>query len=146
MAGAEKRAPAAAPNYTGLSKERDMANFSLGSIGQIARTVADIEAAKAWYGQVLGLPLLYSFPGMAFFDLGGTRLYLQQAEGAATESILYFQVADIEAAHRALVARGATFTGAPQCIHRHADGTEEWLAFFADPEGRTLALISQRRP
>jgi hypothetical protein len=30
-------------------------------------------------------------------------------------------------------------------IHRHADGTEEWLAFFSDPEQRPLALICQRR-
>jgi catechol 2,3-dioxygenase-like lactoylglutathione lyase family enzyme len=123
-----------------------MANFSLGPVGQIARSVADIEAAKAWYGDVLGLPMLYSFPGMAFFDLGGTRLYLQQANGPGPESILYFQVADIDAAHAALAAKGVTFTGAPQCIHRHPDGTEEWLAFFTDPEGRPLALICQRGP
>lgn len=28
-------------------------------------------------------------------------------------------------------------------IHRHADGTEEWMAFFNDPEGRPLAIMSQ---
>ena len=28
-------------------------------------------------------------------------------------------------------------------IHRHDDGTEEWMAFFADPFGNTLALMSQ---
>ena len=121
-----------------------MTNVSLGPIGQIARNVRDIEAAKAWYGQVLGLTLLYDFPGMAFFDLGGTRLYLQQAEAPGPESILYFRVADIEAAHAALAARGVSFSRPPQMIHRHPDGTEEWLAFFSDPEGRPLALICQR--
>lgn len=25
----------------------------------------------------------------------------------------------------------------------HADGTEEWMAFFKDPEGRPLAIVSQ---
>jgi hypothetical protein len=30
-------------------------------------------------------------------------------------------------------------------IHRHADGTEEWLAFFKDPEGRPLAIMSEVR-
>lgn len=30
-------------------------------------------------------------------------------------------------------------------IHRHADGTEEWMAFFKDPDGRTLAILSQVR-
>ncbi len=28
----------------------------------------------------------------------------------------------------------------------HADGTEEWLAMFKDPEGRPLGLISRVRP
>lgn len=123
-----------------------MTSVSLGPIGQIARSVRDIEAAKAWYGETLGLPLLYAFPGMAFFDLGGTRLYLQQAEAPAAESILYFRVADIEGAHAVLTRKGVAFTDPPHRIHRHEDGTEEWLAFFSDPEGRPLALIAQRRP
>jgi hypothetical protein len=33
--------------------------------------------------------------------------------------------------------------GEPHMIHRHADGTQEWMAFFKDPEGRLLALMSQ---
>ena len=28
-------------------------------------------------------------------------------------------------------------------IDRHADGTEEWMAHFHDPEGRPLAIMSQ---
>jgi methylmalonyl-CoA/ethylmalonyl-CoA epimerase len=41
------------------------------------------------------------------------------------------------------MARGVEFIGAPHMIYRHADGTEEWMAFFKDPEGRPLALMSQ---
>lgn len=115
------------------------------SLGQIARGVRDIDAATAWYRDVLGLPFLYGFPGMAFFDLGGTRLYLQQVPAAGPESILYFRAGDIAASHAALADRGVVFTQAPRCIHRHPDGTEEWLAFFEDPEGRPLALIAQQR-
>lgn len=118
-------------------------NLALGRIGQIVRTVRDIDEATAWYRDVLGLPLLYRFEGMAFFDLGGTRLYLQQSPEVAPESILYFQVTDIHATHADLAGRGVDFTRAPQAIHKHADGTQEWLAFFTDPEGRTLALIAQ---
>lgn len=122
-----------------------MTPLSLGPLGQIARSVRDVDAAMAWYRDVLGLPLLYSFEGMAFFDLGGTRLYLQQDPAAGAESILYFQVGDIDTAHAALTQRGVAFTQGPRCIHRHADGTEEWLAFFEDLEGRPLALIAQKR-
>jgi methylmalonyl-CoA/ethylmalonyl-CoA epimerase len=30
-------------------------------------------------------------------------------------------------------------------IHRHADGTEEWMAFFKDPEGRPMAIMAQAK-
>ncbi len=118
----------------------------LGPIGQISRTVRDIDAACAWYGGVLGLPHLYTFGKLAFFDCGGTRLFLS-AENATPgpESILYLRVEDIAAVHADLAARGVEFSGAPHMIHRHADGTEEWMAFFKDPEGRPLALMSQVR-
>jgi len=28
-------------------------------------------------------------------------------------------------------------------IHRHEDGTEEWMAFFNDPESRPIAIMAQ---
>ena len=119
----------------------------LGGIGQISRTVRDIDEAIAWYGQVLGLPHLYTFGKLAFFDLGGTRLFLSAESGAVTpESMLYLRVEDIAAAYGVLVARGVEFQGAPHMIHRHANGIEEWMAFFKDPEGRYLALMSQGAP
>jgi DNA-binding CsgD family transcriptional regulator/extradiol dioxygenase family protein len=123
----------------------EMTDMALGPVGQIARTVADLAEATAFYGDKLGLPHLYTFGELAFFDCGGTRLYLHQME-VKPESCLYFQVADIHAAHRQLEAKGVIFQGAPHLIHRHADGTEEWMAFFNDPEGRTLALMAQVAP
>jgi predicted enzyme related to lactoylglutathione lyase len=95
---------------------------------------------------VLGLPHLYTFGTLAFFDCGGTRLMLsEEAGGVARESILYLRVPDIAAAHDALKMRGVQVTHAPHMIHRHADGTEEWMAFFEDPDGRPLALMSQMK-
>jgi DNA-binding CsgD family transcriptional regulator/catechol 2,3-dioxygenase-like lactoylglutathione lyase family enzyme len=131
------------------AQETDMSQpLALGPIAQIARTVADIEAARTWYRDVLGLPHLYSFEGMAFFDCGGVRLYLSQTRDgqAAAESILYFRVEDIRAAHARLSALGVEFLGAPHMIHRHADGAEEWLAAFKDNEGRPLAISSVVKP
>jgi DNA-binding CsgD family transcriptional regulator/catechol 2,3-dioxygenase-like lactoylglutathione lyase family enzyme len=120
--------------------------LQLGPIGQISRTVADIDAARAWYGEVLGLKHLYTFGKLAFFDCGGTRLFLTaESEAPGTESILYLRVDDIGGAHAELAARGVEFLGAPHMIYRHPDGTEEWMAFFKDPEGRPLALMSQVR-
>lgn len=117
--------------------------LQLGPIHQIARSVKDIAAARAWYGDVLGLPHLYTFGNLSFFDCGGVRLMLGAGESEdAGDSILYFRVGDIRAAHKALTERGVSFTNAPHMIHRHEDGTEEWMAFFQDNEGRTLAIAS----
>ena len=118
--------------------------LQLGTVGQISRTVSDIQQAEAWYGGVLGLKHLYTFGKLAFFDLGGTRLYLSGEQGTAgPESILYLRVEDIAAAHATLAERGVEFSAAPHMIFRHGDGTEEWMAFFKDPDGRPLALMSQ---
>jgi catechol 2,3-dioxygenase-like lactoylglutathione lyase family enzyme len=116
------------------------------SIGQIARSVGDISTSETWYRDVLGLPHLYTFGKLAFFDCGGTRLMLSGEGGAKPESILYLRVADIAAAHAELTSRGVKFTHAPHMIHRHADGTEEWMAFFEDPDGRPLAIMVQVAP
>ncbi len=113
------------------------------SIGQIARSVSDVAASEAWYRDVLGLPHLFTFGTLAFFDCGGVRLFLSQQDTVAPESILYLLVADIHAARETLLARGVEFIDAPHLIHTHADGTEEWMTFFKDPEGRPMALTSR---
>ncbi len=119
-------------------------SLQMGPLGQIARRVKDIAAARQWYGEVLGLKHLYSFGDLAFFDCGGTRLFLSQGASAELpESILYFRVPDIRSAHATLASRGIEFTHAPHMIHRHGDGTEEWMAFFADNDGRPLGIMSQ---
>jgi DNA-binding CsgD family transcriptional regulator/catechol 2,3-dioxygenase-like lactoylglutathione lyase family enzyme len=120
--------------------------LALGAIGQIARSVTDIAAARHWYGEVLGLPHLYSFGNLAFYDCGGVRLMLSEGDGGPAESILYFRVGDVRSAHPALAGRGVVFTNAPHIIHTHDDGTEEWMAFFQDNEGRTLAIMAQVKP
>jgi len=120
----------------------------LGPLGQIARSVKDIKQSESWYRNALGLQHLYTFGSLAFFDCGGTRLMLTQesATSSAAESILYFRVSDIRQSHEQLERSGVEFIGVPHMIHRHADGMEEWMAFFKDSEGRTLAIMSQVKP
>jgi DNA-binding CsgD family transcriptional regulator/catechol 2,3-dioxygenase-like lactoylglutathione lyase family enzyme len=135
-----------APKDSAL-KDRPMnAHLALGSIAQIARSVQDIKQAEAWYKNVLGLPHLYTFGNLAFFDCNGTRLMLSQESAMVPESILYMRVSNIAAAYELLKSRGVEFTNAPHMIHRHADGTEEWLSMFKDPEGRPLGIMAQAKP
>lgn len=128
------------------SKSAPTGGRTFGALGQVARSVRDIAASEAWYRDVLRLPHLYTFGTLAFFDMGGVRLMLSQKEELSAESLLYLLTGDIEAEHAALVARGVEFLNAPHMIHRHADGTEEWMCFFNDLEGRPLGLMSKVPP
>jgi DNA-binding CsgD family transcriptional regulator/catechol 2,3-dioxygenase-like lactoylglutathione lyase family enzyme len=136
------------PRHSALArKERSMTDtLQLGALAQISRTVRDIKESEAWYGKTLGLRHLYTFGSLAFFDCGGTRLFLSADPTPGPESILYLRVDDIRTAYDTLRARGVQFGEAPHLIHRHADGTEEWMAHFRDPEGRPLAIMAQVRP
>jgi catechol 2,3-dioxygenase-like lactoylglutathione lyase family enzyme len=123
--------------------------LQLGPLGQIARHVADVAKAEAWYRDVLGLKHLYTFPSpigdLSFFDCGGTRLFFARERGdePGEQNVLYFTVEDINAACGELKGRGVEFAQEPQMIVRHEDGTEEWMAFFKDCEGQVLGLMSQ---
>ena len=64
-------------------------------VGQIHISVTDIDRSVAFYRDTLGLPFLFQVPGqsMAFFDCGGTRLYLAVPEpGFHSQPILYLAV------------------------------------------------------
>jgi len=123
--------------------------FHVQRMYQVSQRATDLDRAIAFYQDVLGLTFIAQFdpPGLAFFDLGNTRLLL---EAPAPSSVLYLAVDDINAAYDTLRARGVEFLGAPHLIHRDDSGQfgpageEEWMAFFTDPEGNTLALVERR--
>ncbi len=130
-------------------ERKAVTGMTLGPIGQISHRVSDIAAAVGWYRDVLGLPHLYTYGDVAFFDAGGTRLFLSAVDegaGQKGESIIYFRVEDIHAVQDALTDRGVVFVGAPHMIHRHESGVEEWMSFFTDPDGHSLALMAQTPP
>jgi len=138
------------PMTSGLTRRRkdiDMngsTNTRLGSIGQVSLSIRDTARAERFYGEVLGLPHVFTFGDLAFFDADGTRLYLHRKDEADWRpgSILYFLVDDIHATQEALTASGVNFTGAPHVIYTDdATGDEEWMTFFEDGEGNTLALM-----
>jgi DNA-binding CsgD family transcriptional regulator/catechol 2,3-dioxygenase-like lactoylglutathione lyase family enzyme len=125
--------------------------LNLGALGQIGRHVRDVKKAEAWYRDVLGLKHLYTFPSrvgdLAFFDCGGTRLFLSNESGdePGEQNVLYFSVPSINAAYDELKGRGIEFVDAPHMIFKHADSTEEWMVFFKDCDGQMLGLMSQVR-
>lgn len=119
----------------------------LGKIQQIALVQHDVDAAVPFYRDGLGLPLLFEISGMAFFDAGGVRLMLSKPSAPEVDhknSILYFEVPDIQAAFAALAARGVPFDGDPHLVGKTATH-EMWIAFCRDPEGNIIG-VSEARP
>lgn len=123
--------------------------FTLGPIGQVSLSIRDVARAERFYGETLGLPHVFTFGDLAFFDAAGVRLYLHRKDEAdwRPSSVLYFLVDDIHAAQERLAASGVRFSGAPHVIYTDdATGVEEWMTFFEDGEGNTLALMSRVAP
>jgi methylmalonyl-CoA/ethylmalonyl-CoA epimerase len=121
-----------------------MASIAPSRIAQIAIPIRDLERAKSFYGEALGLTHLFDAPpGLAFYQCGETRLMLSPPTGPETEtgSILYYGVDDVAAAHDALSARGVTFEEAPHQI-AEVKGQAIWLAVCRDSEGNYVGLIN----
>jgi methylmalonyl-CoA/ethylmalonyl-CoA epimerase len=116
----------------------------LGPIMQILVPVTDLDRAVAFYEGVLELPLLFRFPGNAFFDAAGVRLYLARPtelgyDGPVT---IYFRVEDVTETLELLESRGATVRERPEIAHR--DPTYDlWLAFVTDPDGNNIGLMRE---
>ena len=119
--------------------------FGLSAIGQIAITVKDVPRAVSFYRDTLGIPFLFDAPGMAFFQAGDIRLMLGTPEGAAGpafSSLIYFRVVDIQGTCGELGKRGVAFVHEPRLAHR-GEKADLWLAFFNDPDGNALAVMSE---
>ena len=122
------------------------ASPAIGRIGQIALSVQDLDRATAFYRDTLGLKHLFTAPpGMAFFDCGGVRLLLGKQELSPTPFVLYYQVEDMDAAHAAITARGATVITAPHRVARLPDH-DLWLGEYRDSEDHIFALMHEVRP
>jgi methylmalonyl-CoA/ethylmalonyl-CoA epimerase len=123
-------------------------NTSLSEIGQIALTVSGIETALPFYRDVLGLDFLFSAgPNLAFLNAGSVRIMLTTPEAGFTpglNSTLYFKTDNLEAAHQAVVARGADNEQGPQFVAKMPDH-DLWMAFVRDPDGNLIGLMEEKR-
>jgi len=121
------------------------ASLGITNIGQISIIVKDVERATAFYRDVLGLPLLFTVPSMAFFDCGGVRLMLgtpSSPEYDHPSSILYFRISDIQAGYQRLVASKVDILAPPRLI-APMPTHDLWMTAFRDGEGNIHQLMSE---
>jgi methylmalonyl-CoA/ethylmalonyl-CoA epimerase len=123
-------------------------NVRLSKIKQIALPVADVNEAKRFYKDVLGMQHLFDAPpALSFFDCGGVRLMLagpaaQGPDGNDQHAVLFYDVADIKPTYSAIVSAGAKSRSEPHIITR-MNGREIWIAEMEDGQGNIVALMSE---
>ncbi len=116
-------------------------------LAQIELGCADLAAAKAYYCDVLGLPLVGEVGDSIFVRCGELNLIVQQSESPRRGRTLYFEAdGRVREMTAALRARGVAFTQEPRRIARGHEGYDVWLGFFEDPWGNPLALLGNMPP
>ncbi|MFJ8106654.1 VOC family protein [Streptomyces sp. NPDC096132] len=110
--------------------------------------VDDIDAARKFYGETLGLRVSEE-NGMLTLHIAGDRnilVYPKPDHTPATYTILNFPVDDIEAAVDELTGRGVRFE---RYDHLGADdkgifrGGGPLIAWFTDPAGNVLSVLQE---
>jgi len=128
-----------------------MSAVHLSSIKQIAIPVSDVDQAKDFYKDVLGMTHLFDAPpALSFFDCGGVRLMLsgpaaQGKDGDKQHAVLFYDVSDIKTSYAAIKAAGAPSLAEPHVIAR-MNGREVWIAELGDGHGNAVSLISEVAP
>jgi catechol 2,3-dioxygenase-like lactoylglutathione lyase family enzyme len=119
------------------------ADVKLAKVGTVMLAVADLPRAVAFYRDVLGVPVKYAVEEFAFLDGGPVMIGLRRSpnlpQGENLRAEIVFEVDDVEAAHRALTARGVEFRHAP----RQATG-DRYVADFRDPDGNAISIFGPR--
>lgn len=109
--------------------------------------VKDIDAAKAFYTDVLGLQVSERMMGIIAIQLpGGTEVmvYPKGDHVPATYTILNLETDDIDRTADALVGRGVEllrYDGFDQDARGIARGNGPAIAWFTDPSGNILSVL-----
>ncbi len=105
-------------------------------IKTVLHPVTDVEAAKAMYTALIGIPPQADAPYYVGFDAEGQHIGLVPGGGGMTSPVAYWHVSDIEAKLAEVTAAGAKVKEAPRDV-----GGGRLVATFTDPDGNVLGLL-----
>ena len=110
-------------------------------------SVDDLQQAKTFYSQTLGLDVTEANGLLQLHIAGGTTILIYPKDNhiPATYTILNFPVVDIEQAVDELTARGVRFEsyGLATDAKGIARGNGPNIAWFTDPAGNILSVLEQ---
>ena len=108
-------------------------------IKTVLHPVTDLEAAKAVYTALLGMPPTSDAPYYVGYEAEGQQIGLVPGGGGMTSPVAYWHVPDIEAKLADVTAAGAKVKESPRDV-----GGGRLVATFTDPDGNVLGLIQDR--
>ncbi len=112
--------------------------------------VDDIDAARRFYGETLGMGVSDAEMGLLALHVEGGHdiiIYPKPNHTPATYTILNFPVDDIDAAVDELTRRGVTFErydGFGQDEKGISRGMGPQIAWFTDPAGNVLSVLQEQ--
>ena len=114
-------------------------------------SVGDLETAKDFYGDTLGLEVSMEPFGLALRSPGGRPVFIYPKDNhePATYTVLNFPVDDIDKTVDDLVATGVTFEQYGEDFGQDAKGIARdpqgptGIAWFRDPAGNILSVIQE---
>lgn len=113
-------------------------------------SVNDLEAAKKFYGETLGIKIEDNGMGLELHISGGIPIFVYQKDDhvPAEFTILNYPVNDIDGAVEQLTAKGITFvhyknmTDEKGVMRGKSKNMGPDIAWFKDPAGNVLSILS----
>ena len=105
--------------------------------------VTDLERAKAFFADQLGLPILDEQPfAIRFGAGGGSQISVRRGQPNVGQTVGHFEVDDIESSVRELRGRGVTFNDyeTPKTVDFIAQIGPARGAWLSDPDGNVFGL------
>jgi len=104
--------------------------------------VPDLDTAKAWFTDAIGVEPYFDQPYYVGFNVGGYELGLLPYEGNSRQpiSVTYWGVDDIRAAYKSMLDKGATEVPGGE-IKDVGDGQGLFVAQIRNPMGNDVGLI-----
>jgi len=114
------------------------------SLAVTTLVVSDLDRAKKFYEEQLGLTLLEETPFSCRFGAGkGSQLSIRRGQPPVSgPTVAHFEVDDVEAQVRDLTAHGVVFEEyeAPKTVNFIAQVGPARGAWFKDPDGNVLGV------
>ena len=114
--------------------------MTITGIANVMLGAADLDRARTFYRDTLGLAVKQEIPGFVFLETGPVTLCLSAAHARLAEhpgpTEVVLSVGSVRDAYEALREKGVAFLREPANVTG-----ESWAANFRDPDGHLLSIF-----